>query len=173
MYYLQQVQKETKLGECALRSCKIVNSHCDSITFKCTCDDGYTSSNDSMRCIKSAVALGQNCEIHDQCFKSDSLSTCINGTCACSGTAAKFEDHCHSIVNDTQLCHSVDDCQLLSLHSECIDSQCVCKRRFVVSVEDNVSWNAIQVDCLTFRIVLGLPSHCPSWRKLQPRCSVS
>lgn len=139
----QQTRKETKLGDCNQRACTIINSHCNSLTFKCDCNEGYIKTDDLMRCIKSSVALGQPCEREEQCFKSDSISTCKNGKCECLENAGKFENRCHSLVEIGQHCIRDKECQKFTVNSKCILNQCACDRGFVVFDEDNVSWNGV------------------------------
>lgn len=49
----------------------------------CTCNDDYTISLDNYDCVPKAKAVGDACEIHEQCFSNLKHSWCFNGTCQC------------------------------------------------------------------------------------------
>lgn len=133
-------------GQCP---CISSNSYCNEKTQLCACKEGFLPSRGGKKCISKSVALGNPCEIDEQCIRNDHFSHCddVHHNCSCSNHFLMFKDTCHSIIaaGDTP-CERDTDCSNRTENSICQEKQCICDKGFVANAENSTCLPVVQYE---------------------------
>lgn len=106
----------------------------------CICSPGYIQSASMSKCLKSEVALGNECEESQQCQVGSTIElsyTCTDGRCDCTSDAIAAQVGgivaCYQVATDTYYqarCEAHEQCAVNLGPSFCLGGNCVCFRGY-------------------------------------------